>query len=71
MGSLFSVVLSMPYAAHVSNCSLLISPSLFSFVLSLPYAAHVSNCSLLIYPSLSKLNKKGEINNEQLETWAA
>jgi hypothetical protein len=57
----------MPYAAHVYNCSLLIYPSLFSFVLSMPYAAHVSNCSLLIYPS----NKKGEINNEQLETWAA
>jgi hypothetical protein len=41
--SLFSFVLSMPYAAHVSNCSLLIYPSLFSFVLSLPYAAHVFN----------------------------
>jgi hypothetical protein len=50
----------MPYAAHVSNCSLLIHPSLFSFVLSL--ASGIDR---------TKLNKKGEINNEQLETWAA
>jgi K+-sensing histidine kinase KdpD len=40
-------VLSMLYNAHVSNCSLLISPFLFRFVLSMPDAAHVSNCSLL------------------------